>query len=92
MDLVLEKNLEKYTVKYSQVTPHESLKTKLPKFLKLRNFSPPYLRTQNYPPKSLAKAKSEMIYTLPLRKTSNRKIYAFAQSSDIGRLFLDRLQ
>ena len=78
MDLVLEKNLEKYTVKYSQVTSHESLKTKLPKFLKLRNFSPPYLRTQNYSPKTLAKAKSEMIDTLSLRKTSNRKIYAFA--------------
>ena len=51
MDLVLEKNLEKYTVKYSQITPHESLKTKLAKFLKLRNFFPPYLRTQNYFPK-----------------------------------------
>jgi hypothetical protein len=51
MGLVLEKNLEKYTVKYSQITPHEALKTKLPKFLKLRNFFPPYLRTQNYFPK-----------------------------------------
>ena len=73
MDLVLEKNLEKYTVKDSQVTPHESLKTKLPKFLKLRNFFSPYLRTQNYSPKPLTKAKSEVIDTFALCKTLNRK-------------------
>ena len=79
-------------MKDSQVTPHQLLKIKLPKFLKLGNFFPPYLRTQNYSPKPLTKTKSEVIETFALCKTLNQKIGAFAQSGEIGHLFSHRLQ